>query len=50
MRELISLVKTKIFTAVEILCKEKKHLDTKSIFEYLKKNETADIFENQLNN
>ena len=42
--------KTKIFTAIEILRKEKKkRADTKSIFEYLKKNdETTDISENQV--
>ena len=42
----LSPFKTKFFTAIEILCQEKKkHLDTKSIFEYLKKNETNDISE-----
>ena len=42
--------KTKIFTAIEILRKEKKkRADTKCIFEYLKKNdETTDISENQV--
>ena len=41
--------KTKIYTAIEILRKEKKRPDTKSIFEYLKVNdETADISENQV--
>ena len=42
--------KTKIFTAIEILRKEKKkRADTKSIFEHLKKNdETTDISENQV--
>ena len=40
---------TKIFTAIEILCKEKKKCpDTKSIFEYLKKNELTDISEKQV--
>ena len=38
---------TKMFTAIEILRKEKKKRpDTKSIFEYLKKNDTNDISEN----
>ena len=42
--------KTKIYTAIEILRKEKKKRpNTKSIFEYLKKNdEIADISENQV--
>ena len=42
--------KTKFFTAIEILRKEKKkRADTKSIFEYLKKNdETTGISENQV--
>ena len=42
--------KAKIYTAIEILRKEKKKRpDTKSIFEYLKKNdEIADISENQV--
>ena len=40
---------TKIFTAIEILCKEKKKCpDTTSIFEYLKKNELTDISEKQV--
>ena len=39
---------TKIFTAIEILCKEKKCPDTKPIFEYLKKNELTDISEKQV--
>ena len=40
---------TKIFTAIEILFKEKKKCpDTKSIFEYLKKNELTDISEKQV--
>ena len=38
-----------IFTAIKILRKEKKKRpDTKSIFEYLKKNETTDISENEV--
>ena len=38
-----------IFTAIEILHKEKKKcLNAKSIFEYLKKNETTDISEKQV--
>ena len=38
-----------IFTVFEILRKEKKKRpDTKSTFEYLKKNETTDISENQV--
>ena len=38
-----------IFTVIEILRKEKKKRpDKKSIFEYLKKNETTDISENQV--
>ena len=48
--ELTTPFKTKIYTAIEILRKEKKKRpDTKSIFEYLKKNdETANISENQV--
>ena len=38
LKELATPFKTKIYTAIEILCKEKKkRLDTKPIFEYLKK-------------
>ena len=50
LKELTTPFKTKIYTAIEILRKEKKkRLDTKSIFEYLKKNdEIADISENQV--
>ena len=41
--------KTKVFTAIEIFRKEKKERpDTKSLFEYLKKNERTDISENQV--
>ena len=42
--------KTKIYTVIEILRREKKKRpDTKSIFEYFKKNdETTDISENQV--
>ena len=42
--------KAKIYTAIEILSKKKrKRPDTKSIFEYLKKNdEIADSSENQV--
>ena len=42
--------KTKIYTAIETLCKgNKKRPDTKSIFEYLKMNdETTDILEKQV--
>ena len=47
--ELTTPFKTKIFTAIETLRKEKKkRLDTKSIFEFLKKNETTEILENQV--
>ena len=47
-KELTTPFKTKIYTAIEILRKEKKKCpDTKSIFEYLKKNdETTDISQN----
>ena len=50
LKELRTPFKTKNFTAIEILRKEKKKRpDTKSIFEYLKKNdETTDISENQV--
>ena len=50
LKELTSPFKTKIYTAIEILCKEKrKRPDTKSIFAYLKKNdEIADISANQV--
>ena len=50
LKELTTPLKTKNFTAIEILRKEKKKRpDTKSIFEYLKKNdETTDISENQV--
>ena len=50
LKELTTPFKTKFFTTVEILRKErKKRLDTKStLFEYLKKNETTDISENQV--
>ena len=50
LKELTTPFKTKIYTAIEILRKEKKKRpDTKSIFEYLKKNdEIADISENQV--
>ena len=50
LKEVITPFKTKNFTAIEILRKEKKKRpDTKSIFEYLKKNdETTDISENQV--
>ena len=50
LKELTSPFKTNIYTAIEILRKEKrKRPDTKSIFEYLKKNdEIADISENQV--
>ena len=40
--------KTKLFTAIEILGKEKKHRDTKSIFEYLQKNIRTNILKNQV--
>ena len=50
LKELTTPFKTKIYTATEILRKEKKKRpNTKSIFEYLKKNdEIADISENQV--
>ena len=50
LKKLTTPFKTKIYTAIEILRKEKKKRpDTKSIFEYLKKNdEIADISENQV--
>ena len=49
LKELTTPLKGKIFTAMEVLRKEKKkRSDTKSIFEYLKKNETTDILENQV--
>ena len=50
LKELTTPFKTKISTRTEILRKEKKKRpDTKSIFEYLKKNdETNDISENQV--
>ena len=45
----LTTFKIKIFTAIEILHKEKKKCpDAKSIFEYLKKNETNDISEKQV--
>ena len=48
-KELTTPFKTKKFTVIEILRKEnKKGPNTKSIFEYLKKNETNDVLENQL--
>ena len=47
LKELTTPFKTKIFTAIEIL-KKKKRPDTKSIFEYLKKNERTGISENQV--
>ena len=51
LKELTTLFKTKTFTAIEILRKEKKKRpDTKSVFEYLKKNETTDISETQIFN
>ena len=49
LKELTTPFKGKNFTAIEVLRKEKKKRpDTKSIFEYLKKNETTDILENQV--
>ena len=50
LKELTNPFKTKIYTAIEILRKEKKKRpNTKSKFEYLKKNdEIADISENQV--
>ena len=50
LKELTTPFKTKIYTTIEILRKEKKKLpDTKSIFEYLKKNDEIDeISENQV--
>ena len=49
LKELTTLFKTKIFTAIEILRKEKKkRSNTKSIFDYRKKNETTNISENQV--
>ena len=49
LKELTTPFKPKFFTAIGILRKEKKKRpDTKSIFEYLKKNETTDISENQV--
>ena len=44
----LTIFNKKIFTAIEILCKEKECLNTKSIFEYLKKNELTDISEKQV--
>ena len=50
LKELTAPFKTKIYTVIEILRKEKKKRPvTKAIFEYLKKNdETTDISENQV--
>ena len=49
LKQLTTPFTTKYFTAIEILRKEKKkRRDTKSIFEYLKKNETTDISEIQV--
>ena len=46
LKELTTQFKTKIFTAIEILRKERrKRPDTKSIFESLKKNDATDILE-----
>ena len=48
-KELTTPCKTKIFTVIEILRKEKKKRpDAKSIFEYFKKNKTTDISENHV--
>ena len=44
LKELTTPFKTKFFTVIEILRQEKKKRPgTKSIFEYLKKNETTDM-------
>ena len=49
LKEFTTLFKTKIFTATEILHKEKKkRRDTKSMFEYPKENETTEISEYQV--
>ena len=49
LKELTTPFKTKVFTAIEILRKEKKERpDTKSLFDYLKKNGKTDISENQV--
>ena len=50
LKEFPTPFKTKIYTAIKILCKEKKkHPDTKSIFDYIKKNdEITSISENQV--
>ena len=49
LKELTAPFQTKIFTAIEILRKEKKKRpNTKSKFDYLKKNEKTDISENQV--
>ena len=50
LKELTTPFKTKTYTAIKILCKEKKKPpDTKSIFEFLKKNdEIAEVSENQV--
>ena len=48
-QKLTTPFKTKSFKTIEIWCKEKKkHPDTKSISEYLEKNDTTDILENQV--
>ena len=45
----LTTFKTKFFTAAEILHKEKKKCpNAKSLFEYIKKNETTDISEKQV--
>ena len=45
----LTTFKTKIFTATEILHKEKRKCPkAKSVFEYIKKNETTDILEKQV--
>ena len=50
LKEFTTPFKTKIYTAIEVLHKEKKKRPhTKPLFEYLKKNdETTDISENQV--